>query len=125
MSEELDRRIAIEVMGHSVPEEWPVKPGSYSDDGNWWVKEEDGMCTWQPLPFSTNLEYAMTAVDKYFEGWRQRNPNLNPSIVMDYVPDLESPWRTAEELGKEPYGFGHTLPEAICNLLLALKEEKE
>ncbi len=139
MSEELDRRIAVEVMGEPEPdkpeliecrsEEGEVVGFSYSMDtpspgGNWrmvQIYEHGDEPEWEPISFSSDLNQAMRAVDKYFLDRGARGSR----VLIEYRPaeGVES-WRAwlGDFLGSSRGASGNTAAEAVCNLLLALKE---
>ena len=82
MSVELDRRIAVEVMGEPEPSAPRMEAGPWGDvvvdekgaavatpspGGNWRVTsryETGDVPEWVPLPFSTDFDTAMRAVDE-------------------------------------------------------------
>lgn len=97
MSVELDRRIAVLIM-----DEDPTDVGSY-------------------YPYSTDLSFALRAVRVVHEtriGFMLRLHHW-PSRMQGFTP-----WKAEalpSDVDKPIYqGSGQTLPEAICNLLLAL-----
>lgn len=131
----LDRRIAVEVMGEPEPE-----PASnsfvedaqidshddilyYSDGGNWhlWYVGGRGTFGWVPNAFSTNLDQAMKAAEKL-------KPKIGGSIYLNYNFGLQEWWAwDADSFGRgwDKAARGDSAPEAICCLLIALKESSD
>lgn len=72
---------------------------------------------WTPHRFSTSLGHAMRAVDRYLDVIGE-----DESLCVFYDRKDVPPYVAFFGLDGEPDGRGGTLPEAICNLLLALKE---
>lgn len=138
MSRELDRRIAIEVMGEPEPE-YPIPDyavmrgggvitsGYFSEGGNWEAIDlYPGGPTWLPRCFSVDLTLAMSVMDKWF-GVDERYKYY--WLGLDYDPEMAVGNWTASLVNTdkeaEEQATGDTLPEAICNLLLALVDETE
>lgn len=116
MNEELDRRIATEVMGEPEPPiTWPkgFRPSYSQLRPNWgWLITEQ---RWTPNRFSTDLDQVMRAVDKLYEE-ANGNMSLIP-VELAYRAAFKS-WY-AMGLGV-PMVEGRTHAEAVCRLLLAL-----
>lgn len=114
---ELDRRIAVEIMGEPQPTwrrpETPTLVYVPETSEAWWRGSWNH--DWTPHPFSSNLEYAMKAVDKV-------RGNEMSNLGLTYLPDRT--WK-AGGLGSVHTQRGGTAPKAICNLLLALTEPGE
>lgn len=132
MSEELDRRIAIEVMQepeptYTIPEEAVLRgsgvitSGYFSGGDNWEALDlyPEGE-TWKPIRFSSNLELAMKAVRK----WMGKE---DPHLLMEYYRNVQTGELEYMAYDSMRYGHGPTLPIAICRLLLTLaaREVKE
>lgn len=135
---ELDRRIAIEVMGEpepSMPSKEVISDAyadahdnllHYSEGGNWhlWYVGGRGKMGWVPNSFSTSLDLAMRAVDKYVED-TGLDSIPNDFLVMSYGlygPPADKLWQCHFSYPRT--ASGKTLPEAICRLLLALGEKE-
>lgn len=131
MSEELDRRIAIEVMRepeptYEIPEEAVLRgtgvitSGYFSGGGNWEALDlyPEGE-TWKPIRFSSNLEHAMKAVHELMGD--------EPHLLMEYYRNIQTGELEYMAYDSMRYGHGPTLPIAICRLLLTLvaREVKE
>lgn len=78
VGKELDKLVAIEVMGEPIPEFTPpnaldlqlVGPPIKSPKGNWLSRckyEEGDIPIWYPLPFSTDIAAAWQVIDKMKE----------------------------------------------------------
>lgn len=147
LSNEIDRRIAIEIMGEPEPppvtvDRWgslyldgkklkggilPWGSPACSPGGNWTVREVYGEdYTWRPMRFSSRLELAELALDKYFAEMHPHDENHYPEMFMEYRYGEEDRYFVEILDGRhdanENNSFAYTLPEAICKLLLALKE---
>lgn len=134
MSEKLDRRIAVEVMGEQEPPTTELEyPGlldrylndvpTYSKGGNWQVHylyENGDVFEWRPVPFSSDLDHAMRAYREYCKNQAKR-----PALLMEHYLHTGTGELEYSAYDATKYGYGRTLPEAICNLLLALVEKKE
>lgn len=102
---ELDRRIAVEIMA---------------------IKEPLPPLVFRPPPYSTSYEHAMKALNTYQVEWKKRNPARHgkPMWCFNYMPDAKKNKQHYVKFWDVGIGaYGATLPEAICNLLLALKEK--
>lgn len=124
MSKELDRRIAETIFGEPEPPPptLDMDTGEDSPGGVWSVaKAMPGFRAgvWQPESFSTNLDLAMRAVDKYRADVKGVYPDYEGALYMEYLPGHDPAFEA--DMGNG-YGEGQTLPEAICRLLLALVE---
>lgn len=130
MSEELDRRIAEGVFGELEPLPPTIEQdtGEQSAGGNWVIEKampgyRAGV--WKPLSFSSSLDLATRAVDKFL-----LDIFLTDSLWLSlsyYAPAKE--WMADfAYMFNEPYleeagnSLGSSAPEAICRLLLKLKE---
>jgi hypothetical protein len=137
---ELNRRIAIEVMGEPEPTiPTRSKPSEYSESqvtnyladstAGWYIwlrsrrmRGEDEY-EWVPLRFSEDMDLAMRAVDKVLE----ENDSL-VSLGLGYTPGIEySPWAAilldaAVSDAEQVEAYGDSAPEAICRCLLAYAE---
>lgn len=118
--DELDRRIAVEVMGEPKPEPYvpedtpygrPIVDRFVSVGGGWRWAWGVG---WQPLPFSTNLERAMSAVHKLLG-------EEDADFIATYDADRPERWWV---IRGSCVGKGRALSQAICYWLLALSEEE-
>lgn len=138
MSEELDRRVAIEVMGEPEPEPakeidvWgnlvysdggPIPVHNKSKGGNWRIARIYGRGDkpeWKPLPFSTFPDHAMRAVRHVLNEHKAEGALLR----IEHEPLRDEPAWFVNLNWPHPAKFarGQTPPEAICNLLLTLKE---
>lgn len=127
---DIDRRIAIEIFGEEEPKAgtWHenddgIKACSFVVSESWspceiWDKYADFVgYRWEPDPFSSVLEEALRALDKYLI---DKGFDESAGFTSNYHRGMEPKWMAAREgVGM----LGQTLPEAICNLLLALKEK--
>lgn len=137
MSEELDRRVAIEIMGEEEPPKQTVVFKHYGEavvpqyrSENWIsVRKYEHRYEpkWEPKAFSSSTEEALRAVDTYFAEWsanlRAEVPSIDPTpqLKMQYSPHHDKPYLATFSFW---CGYGQTLAEAICRLLLALKESQ-
>ncbi len=94
----------------------------YSDGGNWKIirrYENKDRPEWWPIGFCYHLDLAQKAVDKFWESqWQEYNgESIPPTMLMEYFPrpSLDHSWMAYYDM---KYGYGKTLPEAICRLLL-------
>ena len=129
--DELNRRVAIEVMGEPEP---PPAPGRYTpisdrtgalEIGD--VRHEASIswpklriygheARWEPADFSGDMDLAIRAVDNVLE--RERDKGEDVLIELGY--DLDAKWRVwICKGGACKDGLGDTAPEAICRALLA------
>lgn len=132
---DLDRRIAIEIMGEEEPK--ALRPSQDEIDRgmavlslhqislkrNWeayCIYANGDIPEWHPMPFSSSLEEALRAVDKLLAELSEKT-GRNLDLSMVYEPNTLEPFHTYCHFR---HGYGNTLPEAICNLLLALKEKQ-
>lgn len=129
MSEELDRRVAVEVMGEQFPIEWPTSQGAFSEGGYWRVVCAEGKCWWQPLPFSTDFDQAMRAVDTVLDELRSKYEDA--MLEIDYN-NYSEPYFTAfvrwllfDQCYDECKAEDNDLSTAICRALLAYVETRE
>lgn len=136
--EELNRRVATEVMGEpepplpTTPELYPHATPRYpggrkvrnpsgfrgcfsSDEGNWLLLQRlpEGH-QWRPVRFSGSMDLAMCAVDTVLapQGFRRGLLQLS----------FDEPRYWTAYLGKYGHGEGRTAPEAIVRCLLAFVE---
>lgn len=133
MSEELDRKVAELVMGEPEP---PMKADSergyykhwwdeerryWSAGGNWML--DAPAWRWVPLPFSTNLDQAMRAWHEKFGDDERKG-----LLLEHYYDHREQRWlwkaRNRSFLGSDLGEPDKKPGGAVCNLLLALVEEK-
>jgi hypothetical protein len=133
MSEDLDTQIAELVMGEPEPDPWLSDvPGTYGNSPENWVcthrpMSEHMPLTWEPLPFSSDLDLAMRASETWMN--KVHLDKQEEGLVMFYrrfdTPPFMVSVKDAYGTVARCQGTGETLPEAICRLLLALvKEEK-
>lgn len=122
MSVVINEKIAELIMGESRPfaitrqdlsnQDDPLAreylPFTHSDKRNWRVVEyydEGDEPRWEALNFSENVDLALSAVDFHFG--EEQNITL--------FRQNSGHWQAT---GADRYGFGSTIPEAICSLLL-------
>lgn len=113
MRRDIDHEIAELIMGESQP----APPTLYMDtgekSGEWMV--ESGR--WVPRPYSSQIDEAMRAVEKFSGG--------EPTLLMEYYRNKQTGELEFMAYDDMKYGYGDTLPEAICNLLLKLARSKD
>lgn len=122
---DIDRRIAKEVMGEPEPSDPPPSMFARSAQYNWrgrWTGTDYHNPTyeWVPLPFSEYLDYAMKAAEHLL--------TINDTLRVRWAHvSHEYSWEACVEFVNGEYSEeagGNTLPEAICKLLLEMKEER-
>ncbi|GAJ12734.1 unnamed protein product, partial [marine sediment metagenome] len=96
VGDELDKLVAVEVMGELMPEFTPqnaldlqlVGSPVKSPKGNWLCLcryDEGDIPTWRPVPFSTDISAAWQVVDKMFElGYAMRLLHLGSKFYPEY-----------------------------------------
>jgi hypothetical protein len=89
MSMSIDRQIAERIFGE--PEPVIKQPDiGWSENGNWlrsYSHDANGyLGKWQPLPFSTDLDTALMAVEKYRE-WH------NDVFILENDPERKARWK--------------------------------
>lgn len=134
MSEELDRRVAIDVMKEEEPEEVTEEEldpdGWYlrSPGGNWWCTID---MPWTPLAFSTDFDVAMRAVDKVSDtAWLVLNyhntdgPEWSATFsVLCHRLDVSKEEKCRIE--RATLSDASSAPEVICHALLAYVEMRK
>lgn len=120
----MDRRIAVEVMGEEEPARPPngflPAPARLTENWLWAYPQME----WRPAPFSSNLDHAMRAWGHYCSVWKQRHRDHPLELVIKHEAGWEEPFAAHTGYFMYPTRLGQTLPEAICNLLLALGEDR-
>lgn len=111
MSEDIDRRIAIEVMGEEEPD-WAWEKGAEFETQGWMWNPLTS--AWIPRLFSTSLAGALRAVEKARE---------THSGALILLQNGETRAWDVGGLGAKNWVHSQDLEVAICNLLLALKEK--
>lgn len=121
MSEDLDRRIAIEIFKEEPPSPAKTMGGptciSFSPARAWSIESGNFLLSeWEPLPFSSDLGEALRAVEKA----RETHPG---GLIL--MQNGETRAWTVGGLGAKNWERNQILEVAICNLLLALKEKEK
>jgi hypothetical protein len=145
----VDRKIAELVMGEAEPKTrvMHLSPmsrslvGTVSPGGNWILRGTYASNVllsiadtyWEPMPFSTDIDHAMRAMDEYLSGVDPEKPGtprrewLWLTLNYDGAPYMQDePWSAAlvdDEWHSMVGVDGRTIADAIGNLLVALKEE--
>lgn len=137
---ELNKRIAVEVIGEPQPTiPTRSKPSRHFDSGvedylapftaGWYIwlrsrrRRGEDEYEWVPWRFSEELNLAMRAVDKVLK----ENDHL-VSLGLGYTPGIDySPWAAtlldaASSDNEQVEAYGDSAPEAICRCLLAYVE---
>lgn len=122
---ELNRRIAIEVMGDPEPQYAPYNMHSRSKGGCWhgeWANEDyyNPVYVWKPLNFSEVMDLAMRAVDEVLKDIEEQGITGYAFLDLMYWPG-KKPWQATIETENwqlQWHGNGDTAPEAICHCLL-------
>lgn len=141
MSEELDRRVAIEVMGEAEPpmpdaeviEEW--RPAAhdrsylYSEHSNWSLRfdcwyDANFKAYWEPLPFSTHFNHALRAWETFRIDFKRRC-GFSVELVIRHDAEWEMPFVATTGYTSSTRGAAQDLPESICNLVLACVERSK
>ena len=134
--EELDRLVAIEVMGEPIPEFTPENAFALqlagspvkSPQGSWLclcAYDEGDIPRWRPLHYSTDISAAWPVVEKLTEEWTKRNKPISIEVIYDcgaYETKVET-WNDDKKDWNEPIFSGscEAAPEAICKAALLAK----
>jgi len=134
--EELDRLVAIEIMGEQMPSFIPENAldlqlaGSpiKSQNGYWLCLckyEEGDIPIWHPLPFSTDISAACRVLEKLTAEWTKRNKPISIEVIYDcgaYEVKVET-FNEDKSDWNEPIFSGscEAAPEAICKAALVTK----